>query len=494
MNSVRNLLARILAPDLLDRNQVENLISEQVAEQVAAARMAMPIVADFDPQGEGYRPVAGPGQAQLRDRSPINQALMTELAYHLYDTSGLVKRFVRDTRNFCLGEGVTWSVAGDDENGSADAWLKAFWTDSMNRMDLRLRDRLEFFFLLGEQCWPAQVLPNGKVWLSYVDPANIAEVHMVSGFPEMAAAVRLTGRGGRTGELLTCVRSELDSRQAACGRLVGNCFFWAINKAPNAPRGRSDLVHLFDFINNFEEGLFDEADRIRQLMAFVWDVELQGASEDDIRKFLKETKAPKSGSMRAHNERVKWNAVNPDLKTYDNRAFYDLMKGYMSACQNRPTSWLGEGGKTYSNEADLMGEPTFKDLGERQRFVKYMLEQVLQFVLDQGVLAGSLREREGERLAVTVNLPEFNLRDLGKVATTLTQLTSALTTAETQGWITRETAAQVFTQVAGQLGMEVEAADQDGDGATKDYTGLDARVRDLVARILAEMKSKGASA
>ncbi|MEN8134320.1 MAG: hypothetical protein ABFS18_02120 [Thermodesulfobacteriota bacterium] len=496
---VREAVAKTLAPGLKDETELREIVKEEVV----AARLAMPVNLDYDPQGEGYRKIGG--DAVQRDLTALSQDMMLELAYRLYDTSGLVKRFVRDTKNFVLGEGVSFEIANDNEAGDALAWVNEFWNDSYNQMAMRLEKRIEFLGLLGEQCWPTSVEPNtGKVRLTYVDPANIDEVHKVKFFPEMTAAVKLKGNGGRSGATLTSIREESDWRSPGYGYLMGDCFFFSINDPPNGTRGRSDLVHLFDFIDNFEEGLFDELDRIRQAKAFVWDVTLKGGDENDIRDFLKNNKQPKPGSMRVHNEQVEWDAVAPDLKHSDNKAVFDLMKTYLSACMNRPDSWLGSGGKAYQTEADLMGAPTFKDLGSRQRYVKYMLEYVLQFVLDQAVLAGTLKETDGKRLKATVNMPEMNDNDLEKTVSGLLTLSQGLAVAQVSGWISEEGAAKVFLAVAGQVGVDLDVAaeiqkaaaetDADGNPVTKDYQareGLMDKLMDIVKVSIEAQNRKG---
>jgi hypothetical protein len=329
---------------------------------------------------------------------------------------------------------------------------------------------------------------NGKVWLTYVDPANIDTVHLVRDFPEMPAAVRLKGNGGRRGKIMPVVRPELNIHSKSYGRMVGECFFLSVNNPPNSPRGRSDMIHLFDFLNGFEEGLFDELDRLKGIKSFIWDVTVNGADQTECDKWAREWSTPKSNSMRVHNEQVKWEAVAPTLNQHDNKALFDLMKTYLSACMNRPDSWLGSGGKAYQNEADLMGEPTFKDLGSRQRFVKYAIESVLQFVLDQAIIHGTLKEDLKNPLVPMVNMPEMTTKDTQKIVAALFSLSQALTLATSNGWISDGKAAEVFASVAGQVGIEIDAAEEikrvaSGDDGGEDYDKREALIAEIAARI-----------
>lgn len=486
-------LARMLAPDLMDADQVRTL----VAEEVRVARQALPMSLNYDPHNEGYRRYSQDSLVR-RDLNPISQDLMIELAYYLYDTSGLVKRFVRDTKNFVLGEGVTLTVENDTEDGAAMQVLESFWNDSVNRLDMRLEKKIEFLGLLGEQCWPVWVNPvNGLVRLSYVDPSNIDDVVNSTMFPELAASVVLKDASGRTSKTLSVIREEWDPRLPTYGRLVGDCFFYSINNPPNASRGRSDLIQSFDFISAFEEGLFDEFERQRFMKSFIWDVVLQGATEEDIAKFLQNTPTPKPGSIRAHNERATWQAVTPDLKNQDSKAFFDFSRSYLAATQNRPDSWFGSGGKAYQHEADLMGEPTFKDLASRQRYVKYVIEDLCRFQLDQAVLKKALVEPSGERFMVKVNMPEMTNKNLKEIVGALLQLAQALMIGVTQRWLTDDTAATLFASIAQMVGVDIDVAEEikqaaknaveseglTADGVTRDYAVREALVKDILERL-----------
>jgi len=464
MSKWRKILAKKLDPGLMDAVQVAAMVSTEVRR----ASQSKPIQVDFDPKNEGYRKLSG--SDTRRDLNPITQDRMFEIAYFMYDSSGMTKRFVRDTRNFVMGEGVTYEVE-NDESGAAKEILDDFWKNPANSMDLRLGKKVEFLGLLGEQCWPVVVNPyNGAVTLSYIDPVNIKDVATLAGFPEICTAVYLKGQNGRKGKQFSIIRQDTDPRFSRYGRLVGDCFFFSINNPPNSPRGRSDLIQSFDFINGFEEGLFSELDRVQLIKSFVWDVLMEGATEEEIIDFIQKNKTPKPGSLRVHNERVKWSAVAPTLNASDNKAFLDSVKSYLAGCQNRPDSWFGAGGKAYQSEADLMGEPTFKDLGERQRYVKYMIEYMLTFVLDQAIIYGALRPHE-DGYKISVAMPEPSTKDTANIAAGLASLATALMVAETQKWITRSDAAQVYASVATRLGVSVDPLEdaEINEDITDDY-------------------------
>ena len=469
----RSRVARLLAPELMDRGVVEQL----VAEEVKRARMALPFYADYDPKGEGFRRYAIGGNQVRMDILPASHDMMIEIAYFLYATSGMAKKFIEDTKNFVMGRGATFEVKNDRPDKAVTQLLKEFWKDSVNRMDRLLGPRVAFLGLLGEQCWPVTVNPhNGFVQVSYVDPANIDDVIPLPGFAEIPdiVQVRSVERGGQP---LRVIRQERDPRKPEYGKLVGDCFYWAINKPPNSPRGWSDLLQSADFISSLEESLFSELDRLNLMKAFIWDVSLEGADDKEIQDFKEKNPPPKPGSLRIHNEKVTWKAEAPDLKHQDSKYFFDMMRSYVSGVQGRPDSWFGSGGKAYQTEADLMGEPTYRDLEDRQDVVRTMLEEVLRFAADQAILHRSLQEPEGGgAYDICVNMPSMRKRDMKTATESLKSVSESLVTAETQGWARKETCQRIWASVASETGVEVDAEEEieearkrDAEPMTDDY-------------------------
>ncbi len=467
-------IAKKLAPGLITEKEMK----------AQMARYSSLSQENRDEMEAGFRPLSG-GDVSRRETPYISYYQMIEQANYMYVMSGLTKRFVQDTANFVLGDGVTYEVF-NDHDGKAKAILDDFWDDSRNNMDINLDARVQALGLLGEQCWPVSVGKYGRVWISYIDTAQINDVETVYAFPEIPSAVKVAG--ARMEQVMPVVREETDPRNKNFGRLVGECFYFSVNKMPSMPRGYSDLVSQLDYIENYESGLFGEFDRRKFLDNFIWDVLIKDATPEEITAFERIwRKPPTPGTVRVHDDNIVWTAVSPDLKASDNKTFYDLAKSYLSSCVNRPTSWLGEGGKAYQTEADMMQAPTFKDLKKRQRYVKYMLEYVLKFVLDQAIIAGRITEDTENPYKIKVVMPEMSKKDMGKAVVSMSQLTSALTQAMSKGWITRETSAKFFAYMAEQTGFEINVEEElkkakSESEQEKEESETDYRDKDVLSR------------
>jgi len=430
-----------------------DLIEQEVQKGIQKARMALPITANYDPRNEGYRPLTGDGQ-QRRDLAAISQDRMFEIAYFMWDSSAMTKGMAEMDKSFLFAEPIT--VVSEDE--AVQEIIDAFWDDPSNTMALKFPKKIMWLGLLGEQCWPVEVNEhNGHVQLAYVDPAHIKEIYLNPNSIEEVLQVELRGRAGGTGRKMEVIRESWeDVYDKNFGKLTGECFFFAINNPPNSPRGRSDFLTLFDWIDGLERYGFNYLERAEFLLNFVWDVTLNGMNEDEIREWLQNNPVPEPGAMRAHNENVKWDAVSPDIKAHDAAKGFNMAKSFIMGAARRPESWFGGGGKAYQTEAEQFNQVPMKDLGERQELARNILRSVIRFVIDQAVVHKRLPERRAQA-GFTINMPEISDKDFSKLINGVPQLATALSVAEQNGWISRDTATRLFAFVAGQLGFEVDA-------------------------------------
>ena len=420
----------------------------------------------FGQDPEGYRPV-GPyrglgGSLSPRDLLPPMHARMQQVAYYLYLVNPLAHRIVEHTKNFVVGDGVTLKV----DDPAVARVLDSFWQDPVNRMDVTLPEIVKELAIFGEQCWLAAVNPvNGRVRLGYLDPAEIeavewGEIELAAG-PEGSTAVsvpvavwRRPASGETQPRRFRIVRLDEDPESATFGSLTGDCFYFAINKARSASRGVSDLFAIGDYLDGYDKMLFGLIDRVGFANAFIWDVLLKGATEEQIQEWLKDQRPPRPGSVRAHNEQVEWRTIAPDLKAQDFNEAARTIKNMNLAGAGFPEHWFAEGGNANPATALQMGEPTLRMLLERQGAVAFMLRQVLEFVLDQAIVAGTLAETASRRFQV--QMPEMSVRDLAKAAQALAQVGTTVVELRRAQLIDAETAQQLIASAAIQLNVEMD--------------------------------------
>ncbi len=428
-----------------------------------------------DPQG--FRRISQATSA--RDLAPPIQERMQQVSYYLYVANPLARRTVELLKDYVVGEGVQVKA----EDAAVQQVVDEFWNDAVNNLDLNLESYVRELSIFGEQLWCVASNPlSGAVRLGYVDPAHIEAVEYATleTLPGRAVAVPIAvvlkplahparrdgsdsgagdpGRDRQGAVRLEVVHLDEDPDSPTFGRLRGECFYWAINKARAASRGISDLFAAADWVDGYDQMLFALMNQMDALSRFIWDVRLEGMTAEQIKDWLKENGTPpRANSIRAHNEKVTWQAVAPSLQAADRSEGVRLLKNFILGGMGFPEHWFADGSTTNRATALVQGEPTLKMLTSRQRFLRYMLAQVLRYVIDQRIAAGVLPPAVNR--AVRVVTPELSVRDMEKAATALRSTAEGLVALQKAAVVDEQTMAQVAASVISQLGVDMDPAE-----------------------------------
>lgn len=435
---------------------------------MAPAPAAAPVREAAAAQGNnepGWRRLYGDGlhSQNERDLQPMAQDRMQKLAEHLWQSNLLANRLTELPLAYLLAEGVTLQCADEGHQ----KLLNAFWSDPINNWPLKLAPRVRALSLLGEQCYITNVRDgDGFVRLGYLDPRQIATVVNDPENPEQPIGV-VTKRDtrGRVYKFRVVVLgddSALFSANTARIRAEdfadGECLLYQVNKFPNGSRGRSDLLASMDWLDAYDNFLFDELDRIGYLRTFVWDITLQGADQAAIDKAQKEFVPPGPNSHYVHNDSTKLEAKTPNLQSADTTASARLIRNHALGGNTMPEHWFGGGGDVNRAAASEMGEPTFKMYSMRQGYLKLCLEEVGRFVLWQAARArGEVPDWAEDKWQVTAVFPELLNRDVTKFASAMTSVVQAVTQMIDAGLLTEETALKIVADVAQRFGQDFDA-------------------------------------
>lgn len=430
----------------------------------AAFREAGGVTIDKDE--DSWRPLTGEPN---RDLSPLTQQRMQEIAVYLWRGNLLAKQLIELPVAYLLAEGVRLQVKDED----AQKWLDAFWNDPINRMGIKLERKVRELAVFGEQCWPVFVNEfSGHVRLGYLDPGTIATVVIdPDGGEQPIGVVTVKDKQGRARRYKVIVNGDDEELFTERARKIretftdGECFYFAVNQLSKSSRGTSDLLASADWLDVYEQFLFGEGERANFLRAWVYDVELKGATPEEVEQRAKKISAPKPGSVRVHNDAEAWSVVQPELQAADMSAGARLFRNHILGGNAIPEHWFGGGGDVNRATAGEMGEPTFKTLSMRQSLWKEILEEVGTFVVRQRLDrdaggAPKVGEPLPDDYAVAAVFPEMTARDTTKYAQALQQVAAAAVLAIGNGLLTEETAVKLLSAIAGRLGVEIDPAEE----------------------------------
>lgn len=437
-------LRRLLATGLFGA-----VINDIVQERMKAAAVT-------DKDETGWRKLTGDSNRNL---SPLKQERMIEISYWLWENNPMAFWLIEIMKDFILAEGLPYEA----NNEKVKEVLDDFWYDPLNRMDLYADKNVRELFLYGELCLPAFIAQQtGKVRLGYIDPLNIKEVVTDPENVKAVIGIILKSKGGeKERQIRTILPQGADdilspkAKQMREGYADGECFYYAINNVTNSPRGRSELLTVADWLDAYEQFLFDYADKWPLLNSFVWDLTVEDGDDKSIAKHMEQF-TKKSGSVFGHNQKVTLKDVTPQLGAHEADKGARLFRNHILGSKSVPEHWYGGAGDVNLATAIEMGTPTFKSMSSKQRYVKYIFEDIFSFVIEQRRKARTLTVSDDEAGDYSVITPELATKDVSKYSTAIQQIAASLAVAQTQKWIDEKTARQIFAGIVGYLGIEVD--------------------------------------
>lgn len=422
------------------RRSVE--ISSRIAE-------AYPMVGGMSNEDSTWRSLT---TNNLRDLNMLTHRRMQDIAFYLYDTNPMAGRIIEIIEDFVIGDGFTFK-AKDKE---VQEVLDNFWNDPDNNLDEEMNINVVELYLFGELGLPVWVNEaNGAVKLGYVDPKTILKIKKDRKNPKINKTLVWKRPSGSKEYDLDIINVDKKLTSKTYGKLVGACFYFTVNKISSATRGRSCLLRLADWLDGYDQFLFARLERAFLLNNYIWDIECEGMNKGELEEFVKNLSTPKPGSIRAHNEKIKWKAETPKLEAADASHEANLFKNQILGGAGFPGHWFAEGDKTTRATAMEMSLPTLKNLKSKQKKIKFLIKRMFNFVIDQAIIAGTLKENVDRTFKITP-CPIVSRDNTKGTAEAMSGLVGGLVQASDKKWITDDKARIVLNAVISQLGVDIE--------------------------------------
>jgi len=415
-----------------------------------------------------YRRLSGDVDRSLPD---YTQDRVAEIVFYLWKSNPLARRIIEVGVDYVVGDGLTIRAA----DPAVQAVIDTFTDDPVNAFYRKIRDKVRFLTLFGEQVYPVAVNEaNGRVRLGYLDPALIQSVRLDSDNVEIIDSVVMRTADGE-GRALSHVKLN-----DATGLREGECFYWSINRPPNAERGTSDLLACVDWLDALDQFYLSTIDRVQLQNMLVWDVEVQGADSKLLADYMSRVGGLKPGSIRAHNEKTKWSALTPEIDGRDIAEIGKMLKVWIGVAAGLPPHWIGEAGDSNRATAAEMGIPVTRSLKSRQEEIRWMIRELIEFVIDRAIAAGTLSA--GVDRTFDVMMSTISVVDADKVCGALQKLTATLGDASAQGWIDDAKAGEVYRFLLQQIGVDLNPGNDRID-AINAAEALSAEARALLSDI-----------
>ena len=402
-------------------------------------------------------------QKNIRDLSPMQFKTIQEMSFYQWQRFPLAHRMIEIITDFCIGDdfGVKVRIKKrvkdkeDEDTGRRDGqqvW-DDFFFDPVNHLDEDMHTITQDGFLNGELVLPAFVNDmDGTVLLGYMDPAFIKEVVIVPGNAREIDELVMVPPNETEQKKLKVIRYDQNPKSESYRKLVGEAFFFRLNYVMTQTRGHGDLTQQLDWLDAFEQFLFGVLDGFDARNAFFYDVTLEGATEQMLKKT--QISRPKQGEVVTHNEKAKYEVKSPSLNSVDASEATRLIRNFIIGTKGWPDHFFGEGSDVNLATAQVMSAPTIRMVKRKQNKWKKFIKKIALFVLQQRVDKKKITLAADEYFDIEVSMFNIDQKDSAVIGSAFVQLVTALRVAAQSHWITDETAQKVVNGILGMLGIE----------------------------------------
>lgn len=417
-----------------------------------------------------FRKASGTGGIYTRDLTSLSQSRMIDISYWLWENYPMSKWIIELTVSFVLAEGLPWRTT----DTKIHKILYDFWYDPVNRWDIYIEKHLRELFLFGELCLPVKVSPStGRVRFGYFDPKQIKEVYTDPENVKIVIGVELFVTPGEQPRLYRTVLGEdledflsPKAKQLRETYTSGDVFFFTINNVSNSPRGRGDLLTVADWIDLYENFLYDYAEKWSQQNLFVWFLKIIDGTPETIQQHVQDfvKAASKAGGVFGHNDKVEPVCASPDLKSLEVGDGARIIRNHILGGVGFPSHWYGGGEDANRATANEMAVPSIKILSMKQKVCKHILESMFDYQLRMAAQAdnisySSMLSRElGSDKSYEIITPELSSKDLTKFGAVIKNIADGLAVSESQQLLDKKTSREVWANVVSLLGKEVNVA------------------------------------
>jgi len=397
-----------------------------------------------------YEPL---GTRNTRDLTSWSYERAVQASLDIFEKNPFANSIIKMPTDALESAGL--EIKADDD--AVQAFINEWWSHPIFGYKNQFYKDFQDNKLVGESTFPFEVnVIDGEVMLSIVDPVNVSSVLKVPGNARIDDKVKMKPDEFSDGRLFDIVRKR-------DGVFDGNIYYFGFNKPTNGTRSRPELLTVLDWLDLFDQSMFSELQRWSLLSSFFIDVEVQGASPDEMDYYKKKNfphgKAPSPGSVFVHNEKIKQTIMTPDLKANDKSDMAKLQrKQILSGTRMQP--WMfGDPDGTNQGVARESARPTIWLMERDQRRVSTMIYTMLHFSLLQAQAAVKHTDvgviNESTNISFDIIHGRVFPKDLVLNAVAFTQLTASISQQISAGLISQENANKINSNMINEL-LDIE--------------------------------------
>jgi hypothetical protein len=315
--------------------------------------------------------------ASQRDRHTFERESVLNECLEAWRFNPLARRIVELTTQYAAGGGVQIRC----EHAETKAFLEAFWQNRLNRMDTRLGEFSDELARSGNLFVLISTDASGMSYVRSVPASMVTRIESRVYDVEQETRYYLRGAWDEEEQSYPAFNADEEHAQGG-GDFTPVMLHYAVNRPAGAQWGDPDLAPILRWLARYNAWLEDRVRLNRFRNAFLYVVKARFVSEQARARRQSQLGAnpPSSGSILVTDESEEWSVISPKLEALDASTDGMAIKKMIAAGAGVPLHFLAEPESSTRTTAESAGGPTFRRFEERQRFLCWVMADVLKAV------------------------------------------------------------------------------------------------------------------
>ena len=383
---------------------------------------------------------------QPRDRHLYDRLQVMDDCLDAWRFNPLARRIIELTTQYVTGGGMQLNCA----DLRAREFLLGFWRHPLNHIDARLGELSDELARSGNLFL---LLSTDAGGMSYLRAVPSADIERISSQPnDVEQELSYHTRPDINGVSISYPAYDPleDSPEMPPVML-----HYAVNRPVGAQWGESDLAPVLRWLSRYASWLEDRVRLNRFRNAFMYVVKSRFASENAraARQSQLTATPPASGSILVTDESEEWSVIAPRLEALDASTDGLAIKKMIAAGVGLPLHFLAEPESSTRTTAEASGGPTLRRFEQRQRALRWILEDVLRAALRRAARADASLNPEAH---FQVQAGDISARDNGALAEAGSKAAAVAQELYAQGLIDKAELLRLVYRFLGEGGEYVE--------------------------------------
>ena len=357
---------------------------------------------------------------------------MHRKCFEAWNHNPLAHRIIKLQTDFTLGRGVKGDCKSKELQKYWDEFVEA---NNLNQKIKQLSDDLGIYGEVMIRCFTNDI--TGALIIREIDPSTVWEI--ITEPDDIETVYYYHQQYPTAYQMYTPANIPITKyiiRQIPAEEMIHK----KINVVSNEKRGRSDLFCVLGWLKRLKDFYTARVIRAQVQCNFVWDIMVKGTDTDvqtakDLIKY-----PPNPGANFIHNEAIELKPSSTNIGAGDAKDDGEMLLTLIATGVGIPKEYLGLSSSTGGRATALVAsEPSAKKFQERQYVIEDILRNIYKRFLKQLEKTGRLRSIPEEDREIEFTFPEIaaedrsaKLKDVGM--------------AESMGWISKQTAAEIATK------------------------------------------------